>query len=243
MRQEEKILQFSLLKAFPPVVCAVSTRAFGSIKQRGIVCYDNAKDFSAALNVPITNCVFTRQVHGNAVIAVENAERLVIGRADGLLTQQKDIVVGMATGDCLPIVFFEKNKNIIGVVHAGFKGLLVGIIESMLEEIIKRGGESKNVIAGIGPGIGVCCYNVGEDRTALFTERFPTFRNMFEKRNGQLYLDIKSVAKQILVQQGVLEENIEIMPYCTSDNNDLFYSFRKDSKETFGEFATVIGIR
>src|SRR5476651_805038 len=118
----KRIFQFSILKKYPQVVCVVSTRSFGSIKQRGILCYDNAKHFFDTLNIPLETGVFTRQVHGKDCIVVNDSKKQIVGRADGLLTQKKGIVVGMATGDCLPIVFFEKNKNIVGVVHAGFKG-------------------------------------------------------------------------------------------------------------------------
>jgi len=235
------IITFSSFSKFPHLVHAISTRHFGSIKQKGIVFSKNLSAFISSVDSPLKDVVFTRQVHGKDVQFVTEVPKDIIEGADGLLTDRKGFFIGMATADCLPIIFYDQKKEIIAVIHAGYKGILQGIIEETIGKFSEQGSDNKDIFVGIGPGIGVCCYNVPEERIEMFREKYD-FENMFEKRDGAYFLNLAIIAQSILINMDIPSEHIEILPLCTKDNRARLFSFRGDSEETFGEFATIIGM-
>ncbi len=217
----------------------ISTRYFGSVKDSKGWHKESLKTFANALGVS-SQPIFPVQKHtGNVQFVYDNAS---YDNTDGLLTQQAGIIVGVVTADCLPIFFYESKRKIAGIVHAGYKGLLSGIIEEMIGKIKIAGGNSKNILVGIEPAIGVCCYNIPQERAAQFASAFPEFNNFLIQKNDMYFLDLVSIAKQILQKEGVMTNTIEVANICTKDTLDTFFSFRGDTKETFGEFASVIGM-
>ena len=236
------IITFSSLSSFSQLVHGISTRKYGSIKQKGVVFTDNLENFLDAFSPPFCEVVFTRQVHGKDVLSVTNAPDKVLDNADGLITTSPGFFIGIATADCLPILFFDTKQQRIAVIHAGYKGILKGIIEETLTLYKEKGSDPTDILVGIGPGIGVCCYNVPQYRVVDFEQTY-SFEEMYEKRDGEYFLDLKNIARAILNKHGVSASHIETVPFCTKCDNNLFFSFRGDTKETFGEFATIIGLR
>lgn len=242
IKLENNIAYFPVFLDFPEIVHGISTRSFGSIKERGIVFPENLAAFAGALGISPDSIVFTKQVHGANVEVISDLKNTLILDTDGLVTREKNIFVGMATADCLPIIYYDPLAHIIGVDHAGYRGLLAGVITQTIEAFKQLGSKVEHIYVGIGPGIGVCCYNVPENRIQEFEHTFPTIPNLYEKRDGTYFLHLKEITKNILLQAGLHEQHIEDMHVCTHDSLDTFYSYRGDSKETFGEFATIIGM-
>lgn len=226
---------FSLNK---DVIFGTSTRADGPVKKAGKV----QKEVFAHVVSTYTRgkpLVLKQQLH-TAIIADVDTES--DGIADGLITSQKDIFLGVTTADCLPVLFFDAKKNIIGAAHAGYKGLLAGILPAMITAFTQKGSTGKALHVFIGPAIGVCCYNVPYDRVAAFSQTMQE-SDITQQRNGNMYLSLKEVAKKLLIMQGVQQENISISPVCTSCNSEDYYSFRKTKdKENLETFVSYIGI-
>ena len=128
----------------------------------------------------------------------------------------------------------------IGVTHAGYKGLVNHVLENTVERFISEfSSDPKDIIVGIGPSIEKACYEVSKERVEEFESAFPDFTNMYEALDGKFYLDLRSVARQCLLKEGILEGNIESMDICTKCNFD-FYSYRRGDK--YERFVSVISL-
>ena len=226
---------------FPFALAGFSTRAVGSVK--------HGNKFDRRFIEQLSNVIgsskqitYMVQKHTTNIEIVKKDSASEIFNTDGLITQEKNKVLLAVTADCVPIVMYDSVKKIIGVVHAGYKGILLGIVENMIKKFIKLGSELSNIKIGIGPSIGVCCYDVSKDRIEQFKQRYPGFKNFFQKKHALYFLDLQSIVLQILKQFKVQNKNIERVNLCTSCNNEQFFSYRKDSNKTFGEFATFIGM-
>lgn len=237
-----QINNYYSFSSFPKSVrTLISTRFYGSIKDTRGVHTENLLKLAKDAGIDEHNVVFVDQVHGDEIISVTDTKKQIIGVADGLYTTTKEIYLSIITADCLPIVFSDKSGGKIGIVHAGYKGLLAGIPQRMVEMFLSNGSHAEDILVGIGPGIGSCCYNVDEKRVELFMKTYPFLHNITEKREGKIFLDIKEIAKQLLQKVGVLKEQIEDIALCTSSSLDTFYSHRREAPG-HGEFVTMIGI-
>jgi len=143
---------------------------------------------------------------------------------DGLWTDERGLPLLALTADCLPIALARGNGDgpALGVLHAGWRGLLAGVLEAGMAAL---GGNA--VAAAIGPSIGPCCYEVGEDVAAPFRARFG--RDV--ARSGRL--DLWSAAEQALREAGC--SSVERLDLCTSCRPDLFFSYRRDGKPRGGQ--------
>lgn len=241
-KEKKQIVTFSIFSDKLELIHGISTRQYGSIKQNGIICYDNASNFARDLKISLDQCALSRQIHGKDIAFVDSTEKTIVGSYDGLITNQKGIMIGIASADCLPIIFYSPEKKLIGVLHAGFKGLLAGIIEEMLKRFINHGAVLDDILVGIGPAIGICCYVVPKERVKQFEKLIPTSKNYYRKKGADWYLNLKQVAENLLIKNGIKKRQIEILPICTKCNIDTFFSFRGDSKESYGAFLTLAGI-
>ncbi len=179
------------------------------------------------INEKLLTCA--QQVHGNKVYFVDKKDagrgyadfNSAIKETDALITDKPNILLSMFFADCLPVVLVGLKPKIVAVVHAGYKGLINGVIgnaQSAMFNSIKP----KDLLAFLGPSIGPCCYKVDDERLAKFKQKF----SQLEFANNNL--DLKAIATFQLKQLGVKEENIFSSKYCTNCNPDLFFSYRQN---------------
>lgn len=160
-----------------------------------------------------------KQVHSNKIIEVKR-DMFLKEEGDGLFTFEKNIILEVKIADCFPVFIFD--KNLIMVLHVGWRGAKEGIVQKGIE-IFKEKGDFKNIKVFLGPGIKKCCYEVKED-VANF------FKDFLEKRDERIYLDLEKFIINNFLKEGIKKEKIFIFPYCTSCRNDIFYSNRKKDK-------------
>lgn len=239
----KNIIKFKIFKSCPEIISGASTRKLGNVRMGKKINTENLIKISKELKINFENIITMKQIHSGRIIFVQDLSKNIYENIDGLITDKKDFFLGVITADCLPIVFYDPLKKIIGVVHAGYRGIFEGIIEKMLENFKKLGCDMKNVMVGIGPAIGVCCYNIDPDRTKVFRKKYYQYTDILVKRGKDWFLDLKRIAKIVLLEYGISEDNLEIVPICTKCSLDNFFSYRGDTKVTFGEFITVIGRR
>jgi len=167
-----------------------------------------------------------RQVHGGAVIVAGAATNQLEAEADCIVTVSTGIAPTVLTADCLPIVI--ATKTAVAAVHAGWRGLDSGVIANAVTKLREQGGEVMN--AAIGPGAGVCCYEVGDDLHRRFNAHCQDFRR---GRN----LDLKAIARVQLMEAGVARiHDTEICTIC--GDPELTFSYRREGAET-GRQAAV----
>ena len=235
---------FHNLSQFPNLFHVVSTKKDGSMKGKEGLGMPMIVSFMAAHALPSNKFILAQQVHGgkSALVSASPNDR-VIKDVDALLTSGSETFLGVVTADCLPILLYDSKKNIVGTIHAGFKGLLAQVIPNTLEELRMLGSDLHDVWVGIGPAIGVCCYEVSEDRIALFKSAFPSYTGWYRKVGEKYFLDLQRIAVLSLEEAGIHAEHIETANICTFDHNDTFFSYRAEGPEEFGEFISIIGLK
>ncbi len=174
-------------------------------------------------------CISPVQTHSDHVEIVDN--RLEYPDTDGLILTQKRIVVCLRFADCTPLVFYDPVKQIGAVSHAGWRGTASKI---GIKTIEKMGSNPKDIIALIGPAIGVCCYEVSDDVRNKLLNTVSDKDGLTQGKN----VDLKQINKRQLEEIGVYK--IDVCPYCTSCNNDLFYSYRKENGTTDRHYAILM---
>ena len=156
------------------------------------------------------------QVHGTSVKEWLKGSDPVSGgdldRVDGHVTSRDDLALLVLVADCLPVALAGGER--VGMVHCGWRGLAGGILERAVASF------DAPPAAAVGPGIGPCCYEVGDEVRSQFAGRFATGRN----------LDLRAIAEDALRMAGV--ERIEHVDLCTSCREDLFFSHRRDEGVT-----------
>lgn len=193
------------------------------------------------------------QVHGNNIEVITEKKRGkgrfdlndAVGNTDGIVTNVKDILLTSFYADCVPLFFLDPIKKVIGLAHAGWKGAVLKIGEKMVGTMVKEfNSNPSDIKTAIGPSIGQCCYEVNDKViNALQTEiSVIPDESIIDKKNGHFDLDLKIINRQILINAGIVPENIEMSLLCTSCENDLFFSYRRDQGNT-GRMVSWIGLK
>jgi purine-nucleoside/S-methyl-5'-thioadenosine phosphorylase / adenosine deaminase len=165
------------------------------------------------------------QVHGSTPIWVDNNTNIL--RGDAALSKTRDIVCAILTADCLPVFLCDETGTVVGLVHAGWRGLAAGIIEQTIAEMKK---ECIHIMAYLGPAIGPDYFEVGEEVRHSFIKQDKMSVSAFTPYNGinskKWLMDIFLLARQRLAAAGVTK--VYSNEECTYSNSDKFFSYRRD---------------
>ncbi len=239
---KKDILQFTKLSKIPGLIHGFSTRQFGSMRPDYPSLEESLQKFSQSLGIDQDNIIKMHQTHSNNIRWVKPDQAgQRISETDGIFTKETDIFLSVMSADCVPILFYDRQKNYVGAVHAGWRGIYNEILKMAVKELRSNGSDPADLLIGIGPCIRSCCYNISEERAELFYKKFSSYTTGVKIRKKMIYLDLPEMAKQQLTSEGVPIENIEDCDICTFDNTDKFFSYRKEGKN-FGEFIGIIGL-
>ena len=149
---------------------------------------------------------------------------------DGLMTNEKGVVLFTYYADCVPLFFADKKKKVIALSHSGWRGTKNKIAKVTVEKMCEvYGCERSDIICAIGPSICRSCYEVSQDVKTEFEETFlpEAIADIFmAKANGKFLLDLWKANELILKEAGILEEHIENRRICTCCNKDILFSHR-----------------
>jgi len=158
--------------------------------------------------------------------------------SDALITDQKNIMLTILTADCVPILLFDPKKEIVAVIHAGWKGtaqqIAIKTIEKMKENFQSN---PQDIIAGVAPSIGKCCYEVDWN----VAKNFKDIDNAYDKKGDKYMLDLPHINKIQLLESGLKEDNIELSNICTACEVEEYFSYRKENGCS-GRFMSIIGL-
>lgn len=177
-----------------------------------------------------------KQVHGTTIVDIITPGQ-ECGEADGLYTTQSGILLTVLTADCLPVIFSQRDGKGIAVVHAGWRGLLDGIVLKMVERIA-RDDNPANWIAAIGPAARSCCYEVNEELVERFVNELPLAKNIISPRF--LHLNLTAIAEHQLHSAGIHQvDRVGSCTICTTTPDDennaqsgfKYTSFRRTSQQ------------
>jgi YfiH family protein len=201
-----------------------------------------------ALPKGLRDPVVGEQVHGTVAAAVGElhagtrwqGNEPALSGTDALVTASPRLPLVTLVADCLPVALVDPVRRVAAAVHAGWRGLSDGVIESAVS-VMRETWETDpaDVIAWVGPGIGACCYEVGPE----VAEHFPGFAHAGGSDRARL--DLRGAASARLANVGLRPENIGGLELCTSCESDLFFSHRRATREglkTTGRQALIVWI-
>ncbi len=180
-----------------------------------------------------TKIQWLEQVHGNHVEIIDShTEQALI--ADAMITRQKNIALAIMTADCLPILLSSTNGDEVAAIHGGWRSLQSGIIEKTLN---KMETANHNINAWLGPCIGECAFEVGDEVRTLFVGKNKKFSGAFQQHNSNKFLaNLQKIAYIALEQLNVV--NISALSDCTFSKPNKYYSYRRSP--ITGRMATII---
>jgi YfiH family protein len=207
-----------------------------------------------------------RSIPTSSAFVDSSAESQLVG--DGLISAIPNLLLGIQTADCLPIILVDPKRRAVGVFHAGWRGTVQRIVEKGVGEMRRWfGSRPRDLKAAIGPGIHGCCYEVGVEVREKFESQFPYAAKLFREveqsdparerypmlfltarppgHNDQakkIFLDLVEANRQQLLGVGVPANSIEASPLCTNCRPDLLFSYRAEKGKT-GRMMGVVGIR
>lgn len=165
------------------------------------------------------------QVHGNQVQSISSVSSPII-ETDALISASDNLVLGILSADCMPIAISKKDGSVFAIIHAGWRGLISGVIQTCLSAFIK---DEIKLTAWIGPSISGGFYEVGSELYDAFMKSDEHSQSNFKRVNPKKWLfDLNGEAKRILKNHNV---EVHVSNQCTYTNHDLFYSYRRDQTE------------
>jgi YfiH family protein len=182
--------------------------------------------------------VTPRQVHSGRVSVVNHEHAgAVIPSADGLVTSVPGLGLYLRFADCQPILLYDPVGHALGLIHAGWRGVAQAIARRAVETMQAAfGSRPRDLIAGLGPAIGRCCYTVGDNVASAMGYALPDWNRAMVMEEDGWHLDLSAANAQQLRAAGVRQ--IEQADLCTACNNKVFFSHRADNGLT-GRFAVV----
>ncbi len=197
---------------------------------------ENYKIICDALGVDYKKCVLSKQTHTTNIRIVtedDSGKGIIKERdfddVDGLITNIPGITLVTQFADCVGLLFFDPKKRVIAASHAGWRGT-VGEIGRITVEMMSKnfGSNPSDILVAIAPSIGPCCFEVDKPVYDEFTKLKSVDLNKIidDKGNGKYHIDLWECNKQILLNAGILEENITVTDLCTKCNSDIFFSHR-----------------
>ena len=195
---------------------------------------------------PTMNFIVANQTHSSNIEIIKSQESRgwrsqedVIKDCDALLTNKKGTMLTILTADCVPILLFDPKHGVIGAVHAGWRGTEQEILFKTVKKMQKEfGSNPQDIIAGVAPSIGRCCYEVGEE----VAKHFFNDSNSYTQKEDKFMLDLPYINKMQLLKVGLTEENIEMSGICTACEVEDYFSYRKE-QGCSGRFMSMIGLK
>ena len=249
VKRESQItfLHSEALDRLPRIVHAFSTRrsersdfALGAGPASNPLVQMNRIRFVAAAGAVGWPVLKLKQVHSGIVRVMEDTS--AAGEAvegDAAITSLTGVLLSVQTADCVPILLADSRSRAVAAVHAGWRGTAAHIVEATVRELEQQYSvKPQDIVAAIGPHIGSCCYEVGEEVVEAIQDSFAIERR---PEWPKPHLNLAEANRRQLSTAGVSEDRIETSSLCTRCREDLFFSFRRDGTRT-GHMLSIIGI-
>jgi YfiH family protein len=257
---------YEIFQPFDSVSSVFSTRVGGvseppyhtlnlgmSVGDRQDNVIQNRTLFCEAIGVDIRAITVGHLIQGTHIEIVSPAER---GRGgidsnnglpgtDGMITCVPDVALLLLVADCAAISFFDPKRKVIGLGHGGWRGTVGGIARKVVQKMNEAFDcNPADILVGVSPSIGPCCYEVREDVVQAFQQAFPEQAHTFfvHLPDGSIHLDVWTALKWQLLASGIQPDHMEFAGTCTACHTDVFYSHRAEKGKT-GRFGGLITLK
>lgn len=248
-----QLLKSPLLSNLPGVIHGFSTRTGGVSKRPfdslnlGYDVGDDAEDVGANVQLYMDALgleevvVVNNQVHGNRVRVIDDAAQA--GEpfdGDCLVTKLPGAPIGIRTADCLPVLFVDPDKAIIGAAHCGWRGVVVGAAVACLEKMYEMGARKSKTLVALGPAISGPRFEVGPEVREAFEKAGLIGRNTIVGEQGdRSYISLRDAVRKQLRGFGIKAANIDDLRRCTFEEPIHFFSHRRDKGKTGRHLSTI----
>ncbi|MDQ6987632.1 MAG: peptidoglycan editing factor PgeF [Mariprofundaceae bacterium] len=209
---------------------------------------DNPDSVEKNLNILLRAAALTGiphravQVHGHQLLNCRGTGRMHRQQADILLSQDGS-PVAVRIADCTPVLIADPLNNRCAAIHAGWRGTAQAVVVHAVEMLQDAGGNIDNFVASIGPCIGPCCFEIGQETAAELSQSCTDSANYIEQKNGKIFADLAAINAQQLHNCGIHQQHIECIgghqATCTRCHDERFFSFRRDGRHSGRHLAIV----
>jgi hypothetical protein len=233
-------LKFDIFENYPEVQYGISSLEENIVKAVGS---DNATietqyAYFQKFAVDSGRVVTPLLIGGVKVVVVRSEDGgKVIPDTDGLATADKNLFLSITAADCFPLYFYDPGKEIVALIHAGWKGVAKGIVAEAFAKFRDLGVETESLLMAIGPGIRQCHFEVGKD----LLNKFPDFQKFAIERGGNFFVDLPKMKSEQFVSFGGRMENVEDVNECTYCLPEKYLSHRRE-KESNSRMLAYIGL-
>ena len=167
-----------------------------------------------------------------------NAGTMVAG-TDGLITKTKNLFLSATAADCFLLYFYDPTQRVIGIAHAGWRGILAGIVKNATDAMSTQCGASvENIMVGIGPGIRKCHFAI----SPADQEKFRSYPDFIVQRDANIFVGLPGIIEFQLLERGVPREHIEDAGVCTYCADQHYFSYRRDKLQVVQSMVGYIGL-
>jgi len=202
----------------------------------------NLKIICKKINCSSKNLILLNQIHSNKFYFINKnykfKKKKLIG--DALITNVKKIALGVVVADCVPVLIYDKNLKIISAIHAGWKGAYKEIIKKVVKFFIKKGSNTKNLVAVVGPSISEKSYEVQKDFKSKFLKKDKQSKFFFKIRKNKTYFGLNKYIYYHLKKLGI--KNLEIIRKNTFDPKNNFFSARRSIQNKENDYGRNISV-
>ncbi len=203
---------------------------------------NNLKIVCKKINCSSKNLILLNQIHSNKFYFINKNYKFKKKKLNGdaLITNVKKIALGVIVADCVPVLIYDKNLKIISAIHAGWKGVYKEIIKKVVKFLIKKGSNTKNLVAVIGPSISEKSYEVQKDFKSKFLKKDKQSKFFFKIRKNKTYFGLNKYVYYHLKKLGI--KNLEIIKKNTFDPKNNFFSARRSIQNKENDYGRNISV-
>lgn len=229
-------------KRHPKILATMSEKKDGSMRlfHNGLLDKKTAKNraiFFTKAKIKSDSVVSAYLVNGTKIKIIRNNNKKIISATDVLITKKEGLFIAISAGDCIPMLFYEPKARVVGIAHAGWKGVIKNIVKKTIKKMVKIGGRPRNMLVAMGTGINACHFCIKQDTEKMFKE----YADFVFKRNEIISVDLKGIIQKQLLKCGVSQKNFENQNQCTFCNRKKYFSSRRDKSKT-GLMIALIGM-
>ncbi len=195
----------------------------------------NRQIISDKENFLVENIVYMKQIHSDNVQIIQNSFINEIKNCDGIITQKRKIPLMTMAADCAPVLLYDSKRSVIAALHSGRVGTYKNIVQKCINKMQDEfNSKADDIMVEVGPSIGACCYEIGEDLALNYDKRY------LQMKKDKYFLDLKLMLKDELLECGIKENNLNVSQICTCCNED-YFSYRRDG--ITGRFCGIIMLK
>jgi hypothetical protein len=217
-------LSFSSFDGIPGIRYGFSERSDGSLRLNQPTTEEHRRRYLEMIGIPFESLVSADLVHGKHVhVARASDAGKTVSECDGLVTNARRLTLTVTGADCFPIFAVDPLQRVIGLVHAGWRGIAAGIAAELVSQMRGLGSEKQGLLFGIGPGIRACHFEVQDDVVSVFPDREAIIHEGETTR-----IDLPAAIKRQLHAAGIALDQIEDGGLCTYCETERYFSRRRE---------------